>query len=261
MYRLRSLCLSLPALIAALPVLAQTPPPAIPEAARACFAAADTVGSGGAPGEAVTVCSAAIAEQPQDPRLLADLLTSRGIAYREQRDFARALVDFDKALSLQPGSVFNANMRAWAFREMGNPAAAEAAYSEILKDESSKARVAEDRAIWQAYLSRCVVRQDLGKYELALGDCVVALQGSRNSDSLYFAARAYTELGRCGEAVPLLDEALLLEPVLARSYEELGYALVCSGDRQRGVQVLDQGLARFPDDPGLRQMRQWAASF
>ena len=72
---------------------------------------------------------------------------------------------------------------------MGNPAAAEAAYSEILKDESSKARVAEDRAIWQAYLSRCVVRQDLGNYDLALGDCVVALQGSRNSDSLYFAAR------------------------------------------------------------------------
>jgi len=152
-------------------------------------------------------------------------------------------------------------MRAWAYREMGNFDAAEAAYSQILKDESRKERVTTDRAIWQAYLSRCVVRQDLGKYDLSLSDCVVALQGSRNSDSLYFAARAYNEVGRCGEAVPLLDEALLLEPAAARVYSELGYALVCSGERQRGVSVLDQGLARYPDDPGLRQMRKWAASF
>ena len=203
----------------------------------------------------------AIAEKPEDARLHAALLTERGVAYREMQDYARALVDFDAALRLQPDSVANANMRAWAFREMGNFEAAEAAYSEILKDEASKERVTVDRAIWQAYLSRCVVRQDLGRYDLSLGDCVVALQGSRNGDSLYFAARAYTELGRCGEAVPLLDEALLLEPVTARIYEELGYALVCSGERQRGVKVLDEGLARYPQDPGLQEMRQWAASF
>jgi tetratricopeptide (TPR) repeat protein len=260
MRRLRGLGILLWSFLA-LPAAAQTEPPQISDAARACYAAGNAVSEGRPLAEVVTACSAAIAEQPDDARVLAALLTERGIAYREQRDFARALVDFDKALSLQPDSVTYANMRAWAFREMGKFEAAEAAYSEILKDESSKERVVQDRAIWQAYLSRCVVRQDLGKYDLALGDCVAALQGSRNSDSLYFAARAYTEQGRCGEAVPLLDEALLLEPALARIYEELGYALVCSGERQRGVTVLDQGLARYPDDPGLREMRQWAASF
>jgi len=261
MLRLRSWWFLLWAVAASLPAAAQTGPPQISEAARACFAAGEAISAGGPPAEAVTACGAALAEQPDDTRLLAALLTERGIAYRAQRDFARALVDFDEALRLQPDSVTNANMRAWAFREMGNFAAAEAAYSEILKDESSKARVVEDRAIWQAYLSRCVVRQDLGRFQLALGDCVAALQGSRNSDSLYFAGRAYTELGRCGEAVPLLDEALLLEPAAARVYSELGYALICSGERQRGVTVLDNGLARYPDDPGLREMRQWAASF
>jgi len=249
------------AVAASLPAAAQTEQPQISEAARACFVASNAISEGRPPAEAVTACSAAIAEHPEDARLLAALLTERGIAYREQRDFARALVDFDEALRLQPESVPNANMRAWAFREMGNLEAAEAAYSEILKDESSKARVTTDRAIWQAYLSRCVVRQDLGKYDLSLSDCVVALQGSRNSDSLYFAARAYNEVGRCGEAVPLLDEALLLEPAAARVYSELGYALICSGERQRGVTVLDNGLARYPGDPGLRAMRQWAASF
>lgn len=263
MKSLRGFCVSLPALLAFLPAAAQTEQPAPPElseAARACFAAADAIAGGGASDAAVTACSAAIEEQPAEARVLAALLAERGMAYRAQRDFARALVDFDKALRQQPDSLPIANMRAWAFREIGNFEAAEAAYSEILAAESSRARVTTDRAIWQAYLSRCVVRQDLGDYALSLGDCVVALQGSRNSESLYFAARAYTELGRCGEAVPLLDEALLLQPVPARIYEELGYALVCSGDRQRGVQVLDQGLARFPGDPGLREMRQWVAS-
>ena len=228
MNRMPALCFLLAALAVPTAVGGQSGQPQISEAARACFAA---------------------------------LYTARGAAYRAQRDFARALVDFDKALSLQPDSVPHANMRAWAFREMGNFEAAERAYSQILQDESARERVAADRAIWQAFLSRCVVRQDLGWFQLALGDCVTALQGSRNSDSLYFAARAYTELGRCGEAVPLLDEALLLEPVTARIYEELGYALVCSGERQRGVTVLDQGLALYPDDPDLRRMRQWAASF
>ena len=255
------LCFVLWTLVAPSPAAAQTGQPQLSEAARACFGAGDAIGGGGAPAAAVAACGEAIAEQPEDTRVLAALLSERGIAYRVQRDFARALVDFDKALSLQPDSVTYANMRAWAFREMGNVEAAEAAYSEILENESAREQVTTDRAIWQAYLSRCVVRQDLGKYELSLGDCVVALQGSRNSDSLYFAARAYTEMGRCGEAVPLLDEALLLQPAAARVFEELGYALVCSGDRQRGVSVLDQGLARYPDDPGLRAMRQWAASF
>jgi tetratricopeptide (TPR) repeat protein len=261
MSRMRCLCLLLWGLAASWPAAAQTEPPEISEAARACFAAGDAISEGGPPAQAVTACSAAIAEQPDDARLRAALLTGRGVAYREQRDFARALVDFDEALRLQPDSLPNANMRAWAYREMGKFDAAEAAYSQILKDESSKERVTTDRAIWQAYLSRCVVRQDLGRFQLALGDCVVALQGSRNSDTLYFAGRAYTELGRCGEAVPLLDEALRLEPVLARVYEELGYAFVCSGERRRGVTVLDNGLARYPDDPGLREMRQWAANF
>jgi tetratricopeptide (TPR) repeat protein len=261
MSRISFLCLLLLGLCLPLISAAQTEPPELSAAARACFAAGDAVSEGGPPAPAVTACSAALAEQPEGAGLIASLLAERGIAYREQKDFARALVDFDKALKLQPGSVFIANMRAWAFREMGNFEASEAAYSQILKGETTKERVTTDRAIWQAYLSRCVVRLDLDRFQPALGDCVVALQGSRNSDSLYFAGRAYTELGRCAEAVPLLDEALRLEPVLARIYEELGYALICSGERQRGVTMLDNGLARYPDDAGLREMRQWAASF
>jgi tetratricopeptide (TPR) repeat protein len=251
-------------LLAALTLLApqgaaaQGQQPDLSAAARRCFERADAMRGNGDYGAAVAACSEAIAEGSPNRDLQAELLLSRGVALREMSAFEAALADFNAALRLRPDANEIANMRAWTFRAMGDHAAAEAAYSEILTSDALKDRVPQDRVIWQAYLSRCVVRLDLARFDAAAGDCEAALQGSRNGDSLYFAARVYTEQGRCDEAVPLLEEALGLAEPWSRIFEELGYAYGCLDRKAEAIAVLDRGLARFPEDPGLLEMRRWA---
>jgi len=235
--------------------VAQAQEPELSPAARICLERADAMHSSGDYGGTVAACSEAIAEGSSNQDLQAELLVLRGVALRELRAFDAALADFNAALRLRPDATQIANMRAWTFRAMGDYASAEAAYSEILMSDDLKDRVPEDRALWQAFLSRCVVRLDLGNFSAAAGDCEAALQGARNGDSLYFAARTYTELGRCAEAVSLLEEALRLADPWARIYEELGYAYGCLGRKPEALSILDRGLARFPGDPDLLAMR------
>lgn len=242
------------------PATTEPAKPQLSEKAEACFDAANASTDEGSTPATVVVCTEAIVEKPASPAVMAGLLVARGIAYRDGGDFAEALADLDEALRLRPDYVSAANMRAWTFREMGDYAAAEEAYSQTLKDEALKSQVAENGAIWQAFLSRCVVRQDLGYFNLSTGDCEVALQGRRDEDSLYFAARAYTGTGRCADAVPLLEEALSLEPVRPRVYRDLGYAFGCIGNKQRALTILDDGIERFPSDQELKITRRWAAS-
>lgn len=239
--------------------VAQAERPALSEAAKSCFAGTDSLSAGGDPGAVIQACSLAISEQPTDLGLLAALFTARGVTYRRQSAYSMALADFEDSLRLNPQSVATGNMRAWTFQAMGDHRAAEEAYSAVLQDESMKDQVSDSSAVWQAYLSRCVVRQHLGKFALAADDCEIALQGWRNGDLLYFAANAYTEIGRCAEAVLLLEEALLLEDVWPRIYEELGYAHSCAGETQKALAVLDEGLARFPGDETLQEMRRWVS--
>ena len=247
-------------LVAGFPLaLAQAEGPAISETARACFASADTLRSGGDPGAVIEACSLAINEQPTDPALLAALFNARGVAYRRQSAFSLALADFNDSLRLDPQSIGTGNMRAWTFQAMGDYRAAEAAYSAILQDESLKDQVSERPPVWQAYLSRCVVRQHLGNFAAAAEDCEVALQGLRNEDLLYFAANAYTELERCDEAIALLEEALRLDGVGARVYAGLGYAHSCAGAQGEALAILDRGLALFPEDERLEATRRWIA--
>lgn len=250
------ICGLLLASLAPVPALAQEEAPALSEAAKSCFLQMDALYQTGDAAGVVQACSKAIEEQPDHTILLAELFAVRGIAYREQGAFTAALADLDRSLDLNPGSISNANMRAWTYREMGDLQGAENAYSEILQSDALKGEPPETPTVWQAYLSRCVVRQDQRNYVDALADCKVALQGSRNRDSLYFAAKASTELGNCTEAILLLEEALLLESIRSRVFEELGYAHDCAGERERALAIVDEGLAHFPGDESLLALQR-----
>lgn len=232
----------------------------LPPSSRTCVEAARAASAGQGDNQVViAACTDAILAGPEDRLHLAGLLTVRGVAYRNLGAFDAALADLDEAVRLDPESVSTANMRAWTYRQMGDYPAAEAAYSEILKDPSRRSQVTTHAATWQAYLSRCVVRQDLNRFGLAVEDCEIALEGDRNSDSLYFAARAYNRVDRCGEAVPLLQAALEEEDVMARVFEELAFAHSCEGDDEKALSVLEGGLRQFPGDDSLLAMRRWIA--
>ena len=74
-------------------------------------------------------------------------------------------------------------------------------------------------------------------------------------------AGAYDFAGYEAEAIPIYREAMRLGLVgddLARAYLQLGSSLRNVGQHQQAIEVLDEGLARFPDFTPLRIFHAFA---
>lgn len=192
----------------------------------------------------INQCSKAIAEPSLRADQKAAILVTRGVAYRNLVDLKRSLADLDRAVKMAPNSPDASRMRAWTLREMRRSRAAEVEYDRALKLETH----------WQGYLSRCVVRIDLRKYRVALEDCEKALALDRNVDALYFTGMLRSVQGNPGEAIPLLEEASLLDQAPSRVFVELANAYHKIGERAAARRSLNQGLLRFPDDLEMNRL-------
>ncbi|KMW57013.1 hypothetical protein AIOL_001971 [Candidatus Rhodobacter oscarellae] len=193
-----------------------------------------------APEVSIQACTDLIQTAPTKA-LLSFALTNRGIARRELGAFTQSVADLEAALALDPDPGIQ-RMLAWTYREMGESARAEALYTEILEADPH----------WQGWLSRCVVRQDLGKFEAALADCQAArAQDPDNEDVTYFTIRALNFLQDGRTALPLVRAAIERAPDDARLTAELVWALYYSGQKRRAVAKARAALLDSPDDQDL----------
>lgn len=193
------------------------------------------------PRDAIPHCTAAIASDTLEGAWLAEAYANRGIAHRELGQLTQSAADLETAIRLDPIAP-HMRMLAWTYRTMQRYEEAEALYTQILKTDDH----------WQAWLSRCVVRQDLKKVKQAVGDCEQAvLRDPDNIDALYFAARAHNLLRQGHRALPLARKAASLAPDQARNWAELAWARHLSGDTAGGRRLAKDKLDDFPEDPAL----------
>ncbi|MFQ6554120.1 tetratricopeptide repeat protein [Aestuariibius insulae] len=170
-----------------------------------------------------------------------EALTNRGIAFRELGDFQRSILDLKLSVS-SSRNTFTMRMLAWTYREAGDLEAAERLYTEVLAEDDHP----------QGWLSRCVVRQDMERYQDALGDCKQALRREGdNLDTVYFTARAFSFLDQSGRALPLTEQGMSLAPHDPRHLTEHVWALHQLGRTKEARQKARAGLERFPEDPDL----------
>lgn len=71
--------------------------------------------------------------------------------------------------------------------------------------------------------------------------------------SLFNLAMAEAELGRLAEAPPLLRQAIQFDPEYREAYLYLAMMLQRLGERAAADETLAQALAKWPEDPALRQ--------
>ncbi len=195
------------------------------------------------PSASVAACTDLLLDDEATEEAHAEALMVRGIALRAMGEYGRSVEDLEAsiALSRDTGTL---RMLAWTYREMGRLEDAESVYTRVLEEDDH----------WQGWLSRCVVRQDLGRYQDALGDCERALTlDGDNTDALYFAARAYSMLDRPREALPLAERASDLAPDDPRHQVEIAWALYQLGQTRKAETLAEEALLRFPDNPGLTQ--------
>lgn len=196
------------------------------------------------PASAVSACDALRHDPSLTDAVRAEVLVHLGIAARNLGDLAESQALLDQAVALRPGNGSHLRMLAWTLRESGDLVQSEALYTRSLALERH----------WQGYLSRCVVRQDLHEFRSAVEDCEAALALTTNGDTVYFTAHAWNRLVNHGRALDVALMGLLLPDGAPRIHAEAAEAYLGLGREADARRVLQDGLARWPDDPDLRWM-------
>ncbi len=193
------------------------------------------------PGMTIEVCTQKLSSVALSDDQRSRALSKRGIAYRQIDEFARSVEDLEKSIALSPDTS-NMRMLAWTYREMDRFADAEELYTEVLKTDDH----------WQGWLSRCVVRQDMERFDRSLADCKESLrQDPDNLDSLYFTARAYNFLDQGELAKPLTVRAMELAPDDPRYLVEHIWALHLTGQTSLALVKAREGLEKYTNHEGL----------
>jgi tetratricopeptide (TPR) repeat protein len=187
-------------------------------------------------------CSGFIEAGTAEKRALGIAYLNRGVAQRAVEEYESSIADITIALEYLDDEPSVARMLAWTLREQGKPEKAEEIYTRILATDTH----------WQGWLSRCVVRLDLGKTEAALKDCNRArAQSPDNNDVLAFTASALNRLGRFEEAYETASSGFGPDDIGARLYFQAVVALWESGRHSEIPALLKEGLRHYPTDPDL----------
>ena len=214
---------------------------AIPHTTFADESSCSTVDPHSDPAQSVTICTEFLATEQLETLERADALVIRGIAFRELGEYNKSIEDIGASLALDENTSAM-RMLAWTYREADRPIDAERLYTRVLERDTHA----------QGWLSRCVVRQDMERYEEALSDCKEALrQDSEDIDGLYFTARAHSFLDQPDKALPLTITGMNLAPDDPRHLVEHVWALHQLGQTNDARRLAQNGLEQFPEEPNL----------
>jgi tetratricopeptide (TPR) repeat protein len=166
------------------------------------------------PDLAIGACTAIIQSGQETTQGLARAFNNRGIAYRDKRDYDRAIQDLDEAIRLDPNNAFAFNNRCFARAIVNRFQGAVADCNESLRLRPGYGNALESRGL--AYLK-------LKKLDLALADYDAALEViPKNAFSLY--GRGMTKWLKRDKAGANADIAAAkqISPDVAEDFERYG---------------------------------------
>ena len=206
----------------------------------------------------VLTCNEAIERGALAGTNLAEALIARGVALRALGQFDKSEADLLSALSIFGEDTNALRMLAWTYRSMGRPYISEIIYSSVLERDPH----------WQGWLSRCVVRTDLQKYEAAILDCDRALEesnqtpeaGSVLQDIIFFKALALNELRRPNQAYQLAQTGLDQPDISGRIFVQALVALWYAERDDEIPDLLAWAFEKYPNDAGLNRFVEVSGS-
>jgi len=193
--------------------------------------------------EAVQVCRDAVARTPGS----ANMRTVLARALRENGDIEGALVEHRQAIRIEPANSYHRLMLSFAQRDSDLPGALA-----TLRE----AQAATPNTILAAplYLDASHICLKLGRLDEAQRDLDMFLRLLPGKAWPYeLVGQTYQRYGYRDLAIEHYRRCLELEPTLLRCRIPLGRLLEPSGR----FEILDAGLALFPDDPGLLNEYAW----
>ncbi len=189
-----------------------------------------------------------IAQQPSFPlQVLAPIYRNRGRAYRESKEYRRAIEDFDKALKLDPSYAWAYSSRGTAYRLLNEYERAVEDFDYALKLDPSYA--------W-AYIGRGITYRLLNKYQRAILDfdraCVL---NSQNVWAYSLRGETYQQLKEYVRAIEDFDRVVELDPQAFWTYGLRGIAHASLRKYEQAIEDFTRVLELSPQSTwagGLR---------
>src|SRR6267143_893964 len=114
------------------------------------------------PDRTIAACTSMLQQSGQlSPRVKVAALNHRGVAYVRNRDYDRAIADYDAALQIAPNHASTYNFHGIAYRLKGD-------HDRAIADHDAEVRLAPQTA--PPYMRRGVTYEAMENYEKALAD-------------------------------------------------------------------------------------------
>ena len=161
----------------------------------------------------------------------------RGVARYFKADYENAIKDYDKAIELDPKRSRAFTNRGAAYKKLGRN-------DRALEDESAAIRL--DPLVPEYFDNRGLSYQDNGDYDRAIADFNEAIRLSPRANFLTNRGDAYQNKGEIDRAIDDYDRALKLNSGFTLAYNNRGAAYGRKGDLDRSIADYEQALRIDP---------------
>ncbi len=162
----------------------------------------------------------------------------RGTSYLSKSDYERAIVDYDKAIQLNPQNAFNYSNRGYAYYTEGEKDRAFADFDKAIQLGHQDA---------MAYFNRAAAYSDKGEKDRAIADYDKAIQlDPKLAKPYYNRGAAYSDKGEKDRAFADFDKAIQIDPQDALAYTNRGYAYSAKGEIDRAIADYDKAIQLDP---------------
>jgi tetratricopeptide (TPR) repeat protein len=193
----------------------------------------------------VAGCTKLLAEPRFPPAALSTIYAARGTGFAAKNDFARAIVDFDESLRLNPKNSIALINRGAAW---------------LLRGETDKAIADLDAAVSldpnnpAIYSSRGALRRQLRDFNKSIADLTEAIRLEPKQSQAYVnRALTWKDAGDYDRAIADLNEAIRINPADEKAYGNRGDLWRLKGDLVQALGDLDTQIRLHPKDSiGLR---------
>jgi tetratricopeptide (TPR) repeat protein len=213
---------------------------------RRCFAS-----EGVTPQQKLESCTLLIESAGQSSQTRVAALNSRGNAHLSQRNYDRAIDDYNEAIRLDPAFAIGFNNRGLAYQRKGQIDRAIEDYGEAIRLNPAYAL---------AFANRATARQIKGRVDLAIEDSDKAIGLNRRLAAAFFArANAYRDKAQWDfdayladglyedRAIADYEEGLRLEPNNAAAWRNRGFLNTRRQRYDRAIQDFDEAIRLDPN--------------
>lgn len=169
---------------------------------------------------------------------LAVVYLDRGLSYAQKGDYAKAVLDFDKAISLAPKF-------SKAYGALGNLYNRQGNYDLAIDNFSNAIEL--DPMDMYSYRGRGSAYGHAKKHDLAIADYTKMIEINANDAAAYLnRGTAHVYMGNYDQAIEDFTSAIKIDPEAVLAYNNRGWAYNKKGNFIKAIADFNQAIALYP---------------